>query len=300
MVTSRKKSTPRKYDRDFFVSRIEELRAQGRGLDAIAEKLGLSPTTLRSWKRRYPEVKEALDSNPGQAGRESEYCANRHANKVRYLLITRGASVQEICDDSDFGISEQTFRRWCREHPEFGEAVQQGRALICGRLLGSALKQSLEPNTIVEEKIEWVRQKVSGWHEGSSGPKYEWIEVRKTTSTKTMPPDSDLAWKLLQQFDPQNFRRDAQGEMLPPAPREKTEAEQWAEDVLSKTSFEDQVFLDKALRDRPDIEMRYRRTGDKSEMIRYLNDLRNGTAPRTVLQVVTVAENPTLYPREDL
>jgi len=101
-------------------------------LHGLAEHLGIHINTLRIWRRKYPDFEKAVqkglairDRVNSNRNRPEKY--NKLMNKKVTKLFAKGHSENsvQVC----LGISDITYQKWIKQHPEFKDAVIFGKQL---------------------------------------------------------------------------------------------------------------------------------------------------------------------------
>jgi Transposase len=133
--TGQKLGRPTSY-RPSFVKKVREWCERGATNAVVAERLGVSPSVLRGWKRQHTEFRDAFSRVvEGQTkGRSTSYRAAYIKRAFELCLL--GAGDEKIAEH--LGTSYRNLKIWKNQYPAFGEAFVRGRegadAAVAGAL----------------------------------------------------------------------------------------------------------------------------------------------------------------------
>ena len=106
----------------------------------IAERIGITTTTLYEWKNRYPVFSETLKKNKEIADYEIENALRKRALGYKYTEITKDRIIDTGQKKRHDGEQELTEKEWSFSLAYFGH-----RCAYCGKFLIEPTKDHIKP-----------------------------------------------------------------------------------------------------------------------------------------------------------
>lgn len=108
--------------------------------EQIAENIGISRSTLNSWKDKYPDISDTLKKGKDVVDRQVENALLKRALGYSYKEITRERIVDTGQRERHNGESELTEKEW-----EFAIKYFNGKCAYCGAYTSNPTKDHVKP-----------------------------------------------------------------------------------------------------------------------------------------------------------
>ena len=119
---------------------LEGLARDGLTDDQISHNMGISPSTLYEWKKRYPEISESLKRGKAVVDRQVENALLKRALGFVYTEVTKERIVDTGQKKRHKGESKLTEQEW-----EFAIKYFNGRCAYCGEYTFELTKDHVKP-----------------------------------------------------------------------------------------------------------------------------------------------------------
>lgn len=120
--------------------KLEAWARDGLTDEQIAANAGIAIATLYDWKKRYPEVSEALKKGKEVVDIQVENALLKRALGYSYIEITKERIVDTGQKQRHGGESELTEKEW-----EFAVKYFDGKCCYCGTVMKKATKDHVKP-----------------------------------------------------------------------------------------------------------------------------------------------------------
>lgn len=252
-----------------ILNTVRAMLEQGKTEAQVAKHFGISPRTFLDWKKKYPELNEAVESATKPPAPD-KYNATI-PNQVLYMVATGNKTIAQMADY--LGINEKTWHEWEQKYPEFKEAVGHGRMAILGKLTRTLIERATQQTTVIEKQIKYQLKENPAYKTDKSQPQYLRVPYEEIENHKVQMPDQSAMKQALVGFDRAQWEG-KEKEVTPPPPpkREPTPLDLRVKELMDHLTEEDQILWDQWEHDRPDMFMRFYKTGDANEVAKYIKE----------------------------
>lgn len=254
-----------------LLQRITAAAEQGKTREEIAKSLGVTVKTLFNLAKGHPDIDAILDRRQP----EPEKYNATIPPQVSYMASIGDKTIPEMA--AALGISESTWHEWCQKYPEFKKAAENGKQAILGRVADSFIDRATKQTVVIEKQMRYSVRKNPRWGKDEGAEEYIRELIEEVHNHKVHLPSEGAAKHVLAVLDRKNWAEpNDSGEK----PKELTEAQKWAKEMLSGKSEESQAFLLSACENNPQVFADWLMKKDpssKAKLLEYLNEyVKNG------------------------
>lgn len=140
-----------------------------------------------------------------KVGRPSKYIPEYAAQAKKLCLLKRGLKNAEIA--AFFGVSTTTLDSWQKNHPEFKDALKEGRDFADAEVANSLYEQALGGN--VTAAIFWLKNRQA----------QSWRDVKQSENVTYEATAEDRMWAAAYKMGLSEYLEAKSSGTLPPEPK---------------------------------------------------------------------------------
>lgn len=254
-----------------MLQRIRAGAEAGKTREQIARTLKITARALYDLAKKHPEIDEAFAAKVP----EHEKYNSTVPHQVLYMVAVGNKTIPQMA--ADLGISEKTWHVWLEKYPEFAKAADSGKKAVLGRVAGSLIDRATKQTTVIEKEVKYQLKRNPEYGKTPGAEEYTRVPYEEVERHKIHLPDIAAQKHLLGNLDRDMWNADGTGQTPDVPKREPTAFEKKWMERFKTMDPKTKILLDKMELDRPDIFMRFRRTGDSTELLSYIKELDGGT-----------------------
>lgn len=182
------------------ISLIDQWAEEGKTDVQIAEEIGITRSTLAEWKKKYPEIGDALECPEiKKQRRKRDYWTSDEGMGLIASMYRAGKTDEEVAQE--IGISRSTLFEWRLSTPELSETVRMAKKQADYEVVNSLFKNAT--GYAYTEQIP-VKLKSSKYDEHGRKTEEERVEIVTIQKWHEADVPAQIFW--LKNRDPENWR----------------------------------------------------------------------------------------------